>query len=76
MGEGCFALLMHPEEYPPLKDFGRISYKSLYSTIYMPVVLSSYVCDHAASPRMSANADFSTALKCLASGKNRKWAGS
>ena len=33
---------------------------------YMPV-LSSYVCDHAALPRMSANADFSTPLKCLAS---------
>jgi len=27
------------------------------------------VCDHAASPRMSANADYSTTLKCLASGK-------
>ena len=35
---------------------------------YMPV-LSSYVCDHAALRRMSANADFSTPLKCLASGK-------
>ena len=34
----------------------------------MPV-LSSYVRDHAALPRMSANADFSTLLKCLASGK-------
>ena len=34
----------------------------------MPV-LSSYVGDHAALPRMSANADFSTLLKCLASGK-------
>jgi len=32
-------------------------------------VLSSYVGDHAALPRMSANADFSTLLKCLASGK-------
>ena len=35
----------------------------------MPV-LSSYVRDHAALPRMSANADFSTPLKCLASGKS------
>ena len=35
---------------------------------YVPV-LSSYVHDHAALPRMSANADFSTLLKCLASGK-------
>ena len=34
----------------------------------MPV-LSSYVGDHAALPRMSANADFSTLLKCLASAK-------
>ena len=34
----------------------------------MPV-LSSYVRDHAALPRMSANEDFSTLLKCLASGK-------
>ena len=34
----------------------------------MPV-LSSYVGDHAALLRMSANADFSTLLKCLASGK-------
>ena len=34
----------------------------------MPV-LSSYVRDHAALPRMSANADFSTPLKCLVSGK-------
>jgi len=32
-------------------------------------VQSSYVRDHAALPRMSANADFSTPLKCLASGK-------
>jgi len=34
----------------------------------MPV-LSSYVSDRAALPRMSANAEFSTLLKCLASGK-------
>jgi len=34
----------------------------------MPV-LSSYVRDHAALPRILANADFSTPLKCLASGK-------
>ena len=34
----------------------------------MPV-LSSYVRDRAALPRMSANAEFSTLLKCLASGK-------
>ena len=31
---------------------------------YMPV-LSSYVRDHAALPRISVNADFSTPLKCL-----------
>ena len=34
----------------------------------MPV-LSSYVGDHAALPRMSANVDFPTLLKSLASGK-------
>jgi len=34
----------------------------------MPV-LSSYVRDHVALPRMSANDDFSTPLKCLTSGK-------
>ena len=37
--------------------------------LYYVPVLSSYVRDHAALPRMSANADFSTQLKCLASGK-------
>jgi len=41
---------------------------SLYILYYLPV-LSSYVRDHAALLRMSANADFSTLLKCLASGK-------
>jgi len=35
---------------------------------YMPVP-NSCVCDHAAPLRMSVNADLSTALKCLASGK-------
>jgi len=39
------------------------------SILYYVPVLSSYVRDHAALPRMSANADFSTLLKCLASGK-------
>ena len=47
------ALSMHPEEYPPRKDYERIAYKS-----------SSFVRDHAALLRMSANADFSTPLKC------------
>jgi len=37
--------------------------------LYYVLVLSSYVCDHAASLRVSVNADISTALKCLASGK-------
>ena len=37
--------------------------------LYYVPVLRSYVGDHAALPRMSANADFSTLLKCLASGK-------
>jgi len=58
---------MHPEEYPPRNDYERIANKSLY--IYYVPVLSSYVRDHAALPRMSANADFSTPLKCLALGK-------
>ena len=39
------------------------------SILYYVPVLSSYVCDHAALPRMSANADFSTPLQCLVSGK-------
>ena len=65
VGEGFFALLMHSEDYPPPKNFERISYKSPYSTTCLHV-LSSYACDHAASPRMSVNADFSTALECLA----------
>ena len=38
-------------------------------TLLRACILSSYVCDHTASPRISANADFSTTLKCLASGK-------
>ena len=57
---------MHPEEYPPQKDYERIACKSI---LYYVLVLSSYVGDHAALLRMSANADFSTLLKCLASGK-------
>ena len=39
------------------------------STLYYVPIVSSYVCDHAALPRMSANADFYIPLKCLASGK-------
>jgi len=35
----------------------------------MPV-LTSYVSDHAVSLRISANADFSTTLECLASGES------
>ena len=66
MGEGWVALSMHPEEYPPRKDYERIVYVSI---LYYVPVLSTYVRDHAALPRMSANADFSTPLKCLASGK-------
>jgi len=42
---------------------------ALVSILYYVPVLSSYVGDHAALPRMSANADFSTLLKCLVSGK-------
>ena len=33
----------------------------------MMYTLSSYECDHAALPRISVNADFSTTLKCLVS---------
>jgi len=32
MGEGWVAFSMHPEEYPPQKDYERIACKSLYST--------------------------------------------
>jgi len=35
--------------------------------LYCVPVLNSYVCDHADSLQISANADFPTALKCLAS---------
>ena len=41
---------------------------SLYILYYMPV-LSSYVRDHVTLPRISANADSCTPLKCLTSGK-------
>jgi len=44
-------------------------YRGRVSILYYVPVLSSYVGDRAALPRMSANADFSTLLKCLASGK-------
>jgi len=37
--------------------------------ISLYTLLISYVRDHAALPRMSENADVSTPLKCLASGK-------
>jgi len=32
VGGGWVALSMHPEEYPPRKDYKRIACKSLYST--------------------------------------------
>jgi len=35
VGEGCFALLMHPEQPPPRKDCQRITYRSLYSITCM-----------------------------------------
>ena len=48
----------------------RLRTNCLYvSILYYVPVLCSYVGDHAALPRMSANADFSILLKCLASGK-------
>jgi len=37
--------------------------------MHFQCILKSYVRDHAASLRISVNADLSTALKCLASGK-------
>jgi len=52
VGESCFALSVHPKEYSPQKEY--------------TLLLISYVRDHAASPRISAD---TTALKCLASGK-------
>jgi len=49
----------------------RLRMNCLYiSILYYIPVLSSYVRDHAASPRISVNADFSTPLKCLGSGNN------
>ena len=53
------------EEYSPCKDSEQTTY---HTTTSVPV-LSSYVSDHADSPRISANADLSTILKCLASDK-------
>jgi len=65
MGEGWVAISMHPEEYLPWTNYIGIVYKSLYATMCL---LSSYVCVDAALQRISANADSSTPLKCLASG--------
>ena len=66
MGEGWVALSMHPEGYPPRKDYKRVAYKSRYSTTCP--VRSSYVHVLAALLRISVN-DFSTPLKSLMSGK-------
>jgi len=32
VGEGWVAPSMHPEDYPPRKDYERIAYKSLYNS--------------------------------------------
>ena len=37
-GEDCFVLSMHPEEYPPQKDFKQISYNYVTILFYMPVL--------------------------------------
>jgi len=34
MGEGWVALSMHPEEYPPQKDYKQIAYVSLYTLLH------------------------------------------
>ena len=41
-------------------------------TLYYMTVLTSYVRDHAALLRVSANTDFPIPLKCLASGKSKE----
>ena len=53
--------------YPPRKDCEQILYLQVIVHYFVPV-LSTYVCDHAASLRILA-ADYSTTLKCLASSK-------
>jgi len=69
MGRGWGALSMHPEEHPPQKDNERIGYKTPYSAMLPVLSSNSYVCDHAALPRISENAGVSIPLNCLASGK-------
>ena len=70
VGEGWVALSMHPEEYPPRKDYERIAYKSFIVLRACTIKQLCYcIRNHAALTRISANADFSTQLKCLASGK-------
>jgi len=54
--EGCFALSMCPEKYPPLKDYEQNCLQ--VSILDYVSVLCSYVCDHAASLRISANEPF------------------
>ena len=56
VGEGCFEVSMHPEEYPPRKATCK-----LHIDYYVPV-LSNYICAHTAAPRISANADLPTTL--------------
>ena len=55
VGEGCFALS---------KKHLHAKTASELSIGYDLPVLSSYVCDHAASLRISVNADLSTMFKC------------
>ena len=40
MGEGWVVLSMHPEEYPPQKDYKQIACKSI---LHYMLVLSMYV---------------------------------
>ena len=62
MGEGCVALSMHPEEYPPCKDCEQTAYKPLHTLL---CACTEQLC----MQTHRANADLSTALKCLASAK-------
>ena len=64
-GRRLLCASLHSEESPPWKDCEWIENRLLYILYYMPL-LSGYVCDRAASLRLSANADLATTLKCLA----------
>jgi len=65
VGEGCFALSVHSEEYPPCKGREWIEYTGRYTLLHAST--ECYVCDYTASLRILTNVGLSTMLKCLAS---------